>query len=282
MITNLPYPKIMQPGQIKALDDYAVQNLRLPLFFDTADLGRPQTEGVRGRLYDVVTGLYIIFHDHGVRFLEKFSEFVNDTYGDNSLLNCLTTVKELRTGLCHGALRDGGNANDTMRVIHTLLPSFDRTVPWPGALPWLSDADCELLIAALTEKADEFFNSVRDYVDRISFNATALYDLKYQIYRRVLNSSQPAYGGRNYYFDERIVSDIARICPGYNRTVLYQSTVQTWVRNTNNAIRNNHFCANDMYRTLSSDLESLYAANASTSRTSSGSSQQSSASVFGI
>lgn len=71
------FPQILTPGVLENLNCEALTSLGTPLFFSSPDLKRPHSSESRGRFYEVVTGLYVVYHDYGSSFLLTFYAFAS-------------------------------------------------------------------------------------------------------------------------------------------------------------------------------------------------------------
>lgn len=120
MESNLVYPNIMKPGELTRLNEYIISRLGTPLFFAVSDLVRPNGQDSIGVLYEVITGLYIIYKDFGIKILENYLEFCRDNSEKKKgyrMLSHYDSIKDFRSGLCHGNLFKGGYNEDFNKIL---------------------------------------------------------------------------------------------------------------------------------------------------------------------
>lgn len=259
MNNNVPNPLIMEPGELKALNNDVIAALGTPLFFATPDLGRPYTQDVRGKLYEIITGLYIIYHDYGVRFLSEFLDFTIANlpgYGGSALRAHVWSVEALRGGFVHGSVPGGKHAQTLMRKVGFFFPGTSQQ--WPGILPNMTDQDCVTMVSKLTYSADQLVVYIRDCAANIQNDPGLLAAWKQRVMDQVTNETTAGYHGE--FFDNRIVSDIVGACRDYNLPFIhYRLTVRQWLVKINDKMRNGTLSDSDeLYTTLFNDIYNLY------------------------
>ena len=259
---NAYYPIIMEPGQLKSLNEYAISTLGVPLFFVTPDPERPHTDDMCGRLYEIVTGLYIIYHDYGMRFLSSFLQFTKDKFpahGGHSVLAHYNSVLTLRGGFCHGCIPQGKHGADVMYRMNYYFPGTSQQ--WPGVLPKLTDQECAHMVNALSNSSNNLVQYVKDRAQAIAQDPGMLTLWKNEVLSKVLNKDQPQYGsGKNkVFFDERVISDIVDACRAGAPKLAHQSTVQQWLARVEKKIRNGTVAeSDDLSKTLFAAVYDLY------------------------
>ena len=259
MTNHVPMPCIMEQGQLKLLNDEVISTLGTPLFFATPDLGRPYTQDARGKLYEIITGLYVIYHDHGVRFLSDFLEFTKvnlPAHGGNAVQAHVWSIETLRGGFVHGSLPDGKHAQNLMRKLNFFFPGTSQH--WPGILPTMTDQDCMHMVTKLTSDSDRLVRYIQSCSKRIANDPNLLTSWQQYILNDAMNDHTPKYGGK--YFDGRIVEDIVHACRDYTQPFLpYQSTVQQWLVKSNQKIRSGTLSdSDDLYKSLYNAVYDLY------------------------
>lgn len=259
MISNLPSPLIMEHGQLELLNEDVISKLGTPLFFATPDLGRPYTQDARGKLYEIITGLYIIYHDYGIRFLSNFLTFTKShlpAHGGHAVQAHYWSIESLRGGFVHGSLPDGNHAKELMRKLGFYFPGTSQQ--WPGILPTMTDQDCMVMVTKLTNNSDRLVRYIRDCANVIANTPSLLTSWKEQVLDDVLNENIPMYNGK--YFDGRIVSDIVCACRDYSQPQhLVQAAVQQWLTKSNTKIKDGTLSgSNDLYLALYKEIYDLY------------------------
>ena len=70
-------PKILLDGELRRYNDYVITSLGTPVFLVTPESTRPHTKDNDpvGLLYEVVTGLYAVWHDYGDQLFKAFREY---------------------------------------------------------------------------------------------------------------------------------------------------------------------------------------------------------------
>lgn len=259
MTNHIPTPRIMEQGQLKLLNDAVISELGTPLFFVAPDLGRPFTLDARGKLYEIITGLYVIYHDHGVRFLSDFLAFTKAhllDYRGHIIQAHVWSIETLRGGFVHGSLPDGKHAQNLMQKLNFFFPGTSQQ--WPGILPTMTDQDCMHMVTRLTSDSDRLVCYIQDCSKRIANDPRLLASWQQYILNNAMNEYTPKYGGK--YFDGRIVDDIVSACRDYTKPFLpYQSTVQQWIVKSNQKIRKGTLAnSDDLYKSLYNDIYDLY------------------------
>lgn len=258
---NANYPLIMEPEQLRLLNEYVISELGVPLFFATPNPSRPHTHDMSGRLYEIITGLYIIYHDYGMRFLSSFLTFTKDNlpaHGGHSMVAHYKSVLTLRGGFCHGCLPQGKHGMDVVYRMNYHFPG--RSQQWPGILPHMTEQECAQMVTALSDSANKLVQYVKSCTQIIATDPQKFSLWRTEVLTNVLNKNQPQYGSRNkVFFDERVISDIVGACRDGAPKKPYQQTVQQWLAGMEIKIQQGTITeSNELYNTLYTAIYDLY------------------------
>ena len=257
MSSDLRYPRIMEPGQLRALNEYVISKVGIPVFFATPEPARPHASDACGRLYEIITGLYIIYHDYGIRFLSKYLKFADENYllyGSRGVLAHFNSILDLRGGFCHGSLPDGGQAAKMMRRMDYYFPGTDQT--WPGMLPRMSEQQCAQMVKSLSDSSDKLYAFVKTCADYISQNSGWKESWKKIVLSDVLNKNVPKY--RDFYFDGRVLDDVASAYSSGKTGKSYQLQVKQWVTEMEGKIQAGTLSTDDLHKSLMRTMEEVY------------------------
>lgn len=234
---NYSYPLFLQPKKLHDLNNRALTNIGFPLFLCSIERSRPNTSEAVGALYEVVTGLYIIYHDYGSRFLKEFRSFCKmenrsvalcDHYEDEFSKDNkhLSMVNKLRTGICHGIFP---NTNDATNYICTLkqLSKVRQFVKWPEFPAQLHLEQCSEILNNLTDGANNLYNHLWQDIETISLRPGLPEKFCEQLKEHLLNIDRPNWN--NEYFDRRILKQV-RGCSVQNLPVAEQMIVRCWLK----------------------------------------------------
>ena len=223
------FPQILTPGVLENLNCEALTSLGTPLFFSSPDLKRPHSSESRGRFYEVVTGLYVVYHDYGSSFLLTFLRFCkqeNIPTRHNPMLKHYHIICNLRGALCHGGLENGSHLFRSCSDLRQYLPEPEGTAPL-NQFDSLSEADCTAALEKLCAEADSFFNQLRLCIKAVGNESVQRSSWKRHLIDTSLNPYTPKYG--KFYFDFRIVNDLAKAVRAGNIQTGYEETVRDWL-----------------------------------------------------
>lgn len=247
MIKTSHFPKIMIPGELEQLNLRALRKLGTPLFFVSTNLPRPYFDDANN-VYEVVTGLYVIYYDYGIRILESFLEFCQKdadqdpnkpTAWHKSMKIHYGGIKKLRHFFCHGNLRNGGYAKKIRRVMNYYFPDKENIqYTWPDHLMELSQTEFEQMLGKLCKDADMFFDRLDQCITEVGEDAERCSRWKTYLIQKVFNAEEPQYGTKQYqlYFDERIIYDVEKAIPGSYDREMHQYAVSQWLKMLKDAI----------------------------------------------
>ena len=255
------FPQILTPGALENLNCEALTSLGTPLFFSSPDLKRPHSSESRGRFYEVVTGLYVVYHDYGSNFLFTFLHFCkqeNIPAWRNLMLKHYHIIGNLRGALCHGGLKNGFHLSRSCSDLRQYLPEPEGTAPL-NQFDSLSEADCTAALEKLCAEADFFFDQLRLCIKAVSSKPVQRSSWKRYLIDTSLNPYTPKYGKEKFYFDFRIVNDLARAVRAGNDQMGYEETVRNWLLDLEQKIETDSIPNTDYLRlTLSEALYKLY------------------------
>lgn len=255
------FPQILTPGALENLNCEALTSLGTPLFFSSPDLKRPHSSESRGRFYEVVTGLYVVYHDYGSSFLLTFLRFCkqeNIPTRHNPMLKHYHIICNLRGALCHGGLENGFHLSRSCSDLRQYLPEPEGTAPL-NQFDSLSEADCTAALEKLCAEADSFFDQLRLCIKEVSSEPSQRSDWKEHLIQTFWNPPAPKYGKATFYFDQRIVNDLARAVRAGNIQTGYEETVRNWLLDLEQKIETDSIPNTDYLRlTLSEALYKLY------------------------
>lgn len=258
MSSNLCYPQIMMGENLKQLNEYICLKTGAPAFFSTHISKRPHSQEPCGRLYEIITGLYIIYHDCGINFLNTYVRFITDHFDHP---NCLGkykkhyySVKNIRVGLCHGTLPEGQLYYTTNNELNHYLPGMKHHT-WPGIMSNMTDTECEHLVNQLTQESDEFVKHMRSCADKIAGDPNLLKEWRENIVKFALNAAEAK-------FDNRIVSDISSYWQKkypVSKPFDNESAIKQWMTDMAVKIKNGTLTDPDkLYDTLCGEIRMLY------------------------
>lgn len=257
MEDKLTYPQIMLPGQLRGLNEYAISRLGTPLFFATPEPARPRASDSVGVLYEVITGLYLIYKDHGMQILQSYLTFCKDYVDAQSFVfPHYQSIKKLRGGFCHGTLPNGAHASALVRTLKYYLPH--SVISWPDTIANMSESDCEEIVGKLSFSSDRLVKYIRTCADKISGDTALLRKWRVYLINAALNKDSCQYGKGKHYFDERIIGDLER---EINRGAPspHQLTVKNWLAYLEPKLLKGEILDSDeLYLTLRQALDDLY------------------------
>lgn len=255
------FPQILAPGALENLNCEALTSLGTPLFFSSPDLKRPHSSESRGRFYEVVTGLYVVYHDYGSSFLLAFLRFCkqeNIPTRHNLMLKHYHIICNLRGALCHGGLEDGFYLSRSCSDLCQYLPEPEGTAPL-NQFDSLSEADCTAALEKLCAEADFFFNQLRLCIKTVSSDPVQRSCWKRYLIQAFWNPSAPKNGKGKFYFDHRIVNDLAQAVRAGNIQTGYEETVRDWLLDLEQKIETDSIPNTDYLRlTLYKALYKIY------------------------
>lgn len=223
-------PKILKRGELEQLNREALAVLGTPLFFVSPDLKRPHTSESRGRYYEAVTGLYIVYHDYGMRFLRSFLYFCKDKnlpeWQSHMCQHYNSICSNLRGLLCHGSVENGSHLYRSRRELGKYFPEKKETVRL-DCFEALSESDCAKILQGLCVDADQFLEQLRLCIQAVSQDDALRSAWKQELIQKVLNPQKAGYG--NQYFDQRIVKDLERMAQAGQTQKLYKNVVKQWL-----------------------------------------------------
>lgn len=231
-------PLFLQGGKLKALNQMAFGSLGVPLFFVAPEPARPHATTASGRLYEISTGLYAVYHDYGMRQLETFLDYCRSRLGDvnvdiQKMLRHIEDVEMIRTGICHGLLPDSSDASIFVRRLGRFLNAKREDLRWPSYPAGLNEDDCEKILNGMTSAADYSYQYIETLITKIAQNTTLTEDFRRELVAKVFNSRQPGYSQKSY-FDQRIIMALTK--NKRNNTVLIQDVLQTWLENMEDSL----------------------------------------------
>lgn len=253
------FPQILEPGVLESLNREAIDSLGTPLFFSSPDLKRPHTSESRGRFYEVVTGIYVAYHDYGARFLITFLRFCRQK---NIPAYCSFMIKHyyiicsLRGALCHGGLENGAHFSRLCMNLRRYLPEQDGE-DLLAQFNALSEMECTTALQKLCADADRFLNQLHLCIKAVGNERIQRADWKQYLIQNALNSKEPVYG--RFYFDQRIVNDLEQAVKARNSQKDYGETVCSWLSDLKKVIETDSIPDTDyLRRTLFEALYRLY------------------------
>lgn len=210
------YPLFLQPGKLRALNELAFKQIGFPLFLCATERSRPGAEDVVGTLYEVVTGLYVVYHDYGSRILKEFCSFcdeqnmvepLRDQYAEERKqdLKHQRAVNSLRAGFCHGIFPDTGSGKGYVLALRDLT-GIHGFVRWPEFPSSLSRNQCNLALKNLSQGADKLYHHLWQDIGSLAERNGALDQFRDRLKNNLLNSNQPKWG--EGYFDRRVINQV--------------------------------------------------------------------------
>lgn len=262
MESNLVYPNIMKPGELTRLNEYIISRLGTPLFFAVSDLVRPNGQDSIGVLYEVITGLYIIYKDFGIKILENYLEFCRDNSEKKKgyrMLSHYDSIKDFRSGLCHGNLFKGGYNEDFNKI---LKKYFSKNYTEDCFVTTCFNSDkrveyCEAIVKKMVEHSNQLVEFVKECADNISKNEALLNSWRQKLVQDVFNNEKKQYN--NNFFDERIVWELERKIIRGNKREPHQETIKKWLGELKPKIINGEIHNSDeLLKSLKIALDNLY------------------------
>lgn len=265
MTSKIRYPKIMEPGQLRGLNDYVLSRLGTPIFFAVPEPARPRTQSAIGMLFESVTGLYLIYKDYGMRLFRTYLSFCKDEVeyrNENSTfaLQHYYSVNELRGGFCHGSLPGGAHVKALLYQMDLYVQTTEKKV-WPDFMMAMTVEQCRETVNKLSSNADRLMDYVKICADQIASNEELLGRWRRILVNRALNPDIPQYGyeGHKQYFDERVVKDLENEVKGGQMPKGHQETLKRWLSALKPELLNGKITDSDrLYHTLVQALEQLY------------------------
>lgn len=262
---ELQYPKVMELGQLEAVNDYVISRLGTPVFFVTPNLPRPKTHTAGGRLYEVVTGLYIIYHDYGMRLLKCYLEFCkNESIYQNGsskfVFSHYYSVNTLRGGMCHGSIPGGFQAGELIRKMDFYVAEPEDKV-WPDFMRSLTEQQCTDTVNKLSSSSNRLMDYIKSCADQIAADGENLRKWRQTLVDTALNPTAPQYGNseKKLYFDERVVRDVEKSVNKGAELKPHQNALKEWLGQLEPKILSGEIAGSEeLYHTLLKRLEELY------------------------
>lgn len=194
MTRELRYPKVMEPGQLKSVNDYVISRFGTPVFFVTPNLPRPKTHTAGGRLYEVITGLYIIYHDYGMKLLNSYLEFcksesIHQNGSGKFAFSHYYSVNPLRGGFYHGSVPGGFQASELLRKMDFYVATPEDKV-WPDFMRSLTEQQCTEAVNKLSS-SNRLIDYIKSCADQIAADGENLRKWRQALVDTVLNPQQP-------------------------------------------------------------------------------------------
>lgn len=263
MASENRYPKIMEPGQLRKLNDYGLLRLGTPIFFAVPEPARPRTRSASGMLYEILTGLYVIYRDYGMRPLRTYLEFCRKEveYPDGNgafALQHYYSVNELRGGFCHGGLPGGAHVSNLLHRMDFYVQTAEKKT-WPDFLAAMTEEQCRETVNKLSANSNRLVNYIMKCADRIAADEELLGRWRRKLVDRAFNPNVPQYGKHDRYFDERVVSDLEDKIRQGQESKAHQETLKSWLSTLEPELLNGKISDSDrLYHTLVQALERLY------------------------
>ena len=261
---DLRYPLILRAGQLKAINDELIFVLGTPVFFVCDDLARPHPATTYGRLYDVVTGLYVVYKDCGMKIFKIYLDFCKKKTEEGlcrskAVKAHINAVNNLRGALCHGELPDGQNVQYLLRNAGYYLGHGD-TRKWPEFMSELTETQCDQILIKLIKDSDRLVSYLKTCAGQIAADNVKLQEWRAELVKEAFNPDKPQYGYQSRsYFDMRIASDLEK---GLNQTrerKPYQDTLQDWLKAMKPKLLGGDIKdSKELYQTLLQALDELY------------------------
>lgn len=149
-------PKLLEPDCARNLSDKIYsQTGCFPFFYPSKYViaGRPGTN--RDSFYYIVSGLYIIYHDFGKKFI---CFFVDDDNCPHVVRNHVNNLGYLRTLIVHGSHNSGDKNKTVNKSFIQYLGVGDKNLRWEdGFLDRLTDKEWEWACKKLTEDSNKLY-----------------------------------------------------------------------------------------------------------------------------
>lgn len=263
MTSENRYPKIMEPGQLRKLNDYVLLRLGTPIFFAVPEPARPRTQSVIGMLYEIVTGLYVIYRDYGIRLFKTYLSFCKNEveYSDGNgafALQHYSSVNELRGGFCHGGLPGGAYVSKLLSRMDFYVQTAEKK-SWPDFMAAMTEEQCRETVNKLSANSDRLVDYIMKCADRIAADEELLGRWRRKLVDWAFNPNVPQYGRHDRYFDERVVSDLEDKIRQGQESKPHQETLKGWLSTLEPDLLNGQISDSDrLYHTLVQALEQLY------------------------
>ncbi len=234
------YPLFLQPGKLRALNELAFREVGFPLFLYVSERSRPAAEDVVGVLYEVVTGLYVVYHDYGSRFLNEFCAFcdgqdrvepLRDQYREERKQDRThqDTVNKIRSGFCHGIFPDTRSGMNYVLALQDLT-GISGSVSWPDFPANLNKSQCAQVLENLLLGADNLYKHLWQDIESLAARDGVMEQFRNRLQTKLLNSDQPQWGfaKKKEYFDLRVIKQVcgrARDLPVPNTLI-----VRCWLK----------------------------------------------------
>lgn len=244
------------PGNLAKLNQDIIDRLGTPIFFAVPEPSRPRADTASGMLYEIITGLYVTYHDHGDRLLESYLEFCT-----NESMMCvgqvnrhITNVTELRHGLCHGNIPRGSHAQ---AMTNALKKHFSQEpIQWPDFLGNMTEDQCRILVNNLSTKSDQLAKRLVEWADTIKADPMRLTNWQGKLIDKALNGHTKRYGpqANRTYYNMRIVKDISETYCNISLSTppVQEFIIQMWLLQVEQDIRNRrvndaNYLSNSLY-----------------------------------
>lgn len=281
MSNNFRYPKILCPGELKAFNDRMTQLLGTPIFFTApVKLFRPKATDAIGAMYEAVSGLYVVYHDYGMKMLRTYRDFCryrvlgvgfsqNDGFAHSDphkpshhetvaqhVWNHCRNIDDLRGGLFHGCLPNAFQSDKLRNVMDRII----YNAYWPDDLAVLTEQQAQIVMNRLADNSDKMF----EYFERCAIaiadpmnGGALLNDWRNELIEKVFNADDPQYEGEPY-FDGRIINDMENsVKPGKGQ-IPHQEAIREWLRSLKEPIQNGTLTSAQLYATLKTTFLDLY------------------------
>lgn len=210
------YPLFLRPEKLHTLNELAFNRIGFPLFLCAVERSRPSAKDEVGVLYEVVTGLYVVYHDYGSRILKEFCSFCDEQNRVEPLRSQYTEEREqdrkhqravdkLRTGFCHGIF-PGTSSGTVYAVTLKELAGTSEFVHWPEFPANLSHSQCTRVLNGLLQGADNLYEHLWNDIEVLAARPGVLEQFRDRLQINLLNSDQPKWN--EGYFDRRIVAQV--------------------------------------------------------------------------
>ena len=281
MSNNIRYPKILRDGELKAFNDRITTLLGTPIFFTAPGrLLRPKATDTIGILYEVISGLYVVYHDYGIRLFSTYRDFCkmhvtavgftqsdgfahrtfggvsNHEYVSSRVQHHCINVDHLRGGFFHGCLPNASEEGKTRRVMSHMTSGGTG----PDDLATLTEQQATEMLGRLTDGSDKMF----EYFERCAtviadpMNGGLLADWRGTLIQRAFNPDDPQYSQGTVYFDGRTINDIEESTRVGGQKKAYTQTVRDWLRSLDTPIRSGNLTSAQLHSTLKTAFMDLY------------------------
>lgn len=271
MKVKFSYPKIMESDQLDLLNKFVIEQLGTPIFFLSPKPTRPKADSPYGVLYEVITGLYVIYKDYGMKIFHTYLEFCVKNFPEDSnfVFSHYTSVDKLRGGMCHGSMPRGKHAKGLLNTLNYYIGT-PKDGEWPETFSLMTQEQCKQIVKKLSISSNRLLDYVKKCAILIGGDKELLQRWRDTLWHNALNGESEQYGKNTTYFDERIVLDIeGGILNGY-RCKPHKDVVKQWLIDLKPLIKEGNIKqTTDMYQMLHNALYKLYnPTSLSTSRSS--------------